>query len=147
MSALETQTTLTMKSKSKNVFTGINIQFPISRLILDGSKTIETRTYPIPEKYIGVPLALVETPGSTASFKSRVIGIIIFERSFRYENKSCFYEDSKRHRVTAESPWAWDSKKGKWGWPVRVIKTLKEPIPIKKKKGIIYTTGIQIPKN
>ena len=30
----------------KKSYVGINIQFPISQLIVDGKKTIETRTYP-----------------------------------------------------------------------------------------------------
>ena len=41
------------------VLNGINIQFPISQLILSGDKTVETRTYPIPERYLGVDLALI----------------------------------------------------------------------------------------
>lgn len=52
----------------KRTLCGINIQFPISQLIVDGSKTIETRTYPIPDHYIGKEMILIETPGKIKSF-------------------------------------------------------------------------------
>ena len=34
-------------------YTALNVQYPISQDILSGEKTIETRTYVIPEKYLG----------------------------------------------------------------------------------------------
>ena len=42
----------------------INVQFPISRLIIDSDKIIETRIYKIPEKYLNKEMAIVETPAS-----------------------------------------------------------------------------------
>ena len=53
-----------------SVLPAINIQFPISELILSGKKTIETRTYALPEKYIERDLYLIETPGSNGAFKA-----------------------------------------------------------------------------
>lgn len=128
----------------KKTLTGINIQFPISSLILSGKKTIETRTYPIPAHYIGQEMALVETPGKEGKFKARAIAIIKFGPSFRYKSKTEFYADSSYHCVTPNSPWAWDAKKGKWGWPVQVIKILKNPKQISKRVGIKYTNNIEI---
>jgi hypothetical protein len=128
-----------MKSKS---YVGINIQYPISRLILEGSKTIETRTYPIPKNYIGQEMALVETPGKEGGFKSRVVAIIKFGSSFKYESKSKFYLDTYRHCVTPDSQWAWDPKKEKWGWSVLEVRALKKPIPITKRIGIKYTKDL-----
>jgi len=66
--------------------TGINIQFPISRLILSGEKTVETRTYPIPEHYINQELAIIETPGRDGDFKARIVGTIIFSGCFRRQS-------------------------------------------------------------
>ncbi len=130
--------------KSVAEVSGINIQFPISRLILTGEKTVETRTYPIPEKYVGVPIAIVETPGKTGNFKARIIALAVFGKAFRYESKDSFYRDAKRHCVSSNSEWAWDAKKGKWGWPVTVIKAYKSPISIKKKIGIRFTNGLKL---
>lgn len=129
--------------KNKTV-TGINIQYPISRLILDGKKTIETRTYPIPKNYVGQEMALVETPGKDGKFKSRIIAIIKFGPSFKYESENKFYSEYSLHCVDPESPWAWNPSKEKWGWPVEVIHILKIPTELKKRIGIKYTSGLTI---
>ena len=42
---------------------GINIQAPWAEAIVSGRKLIETRFYPMPRKWIGQPLAIIETPG------------------------------------------------------------------------------------
>lgn len=127
---------------SKN-YTGINIQYPISEDILSGSKIIETRTYPIPEKHLGKELLLVETPGRQGKFKSRIRAVIVFEECFKYKSKKEFYNDFDRHLVSKESPWAWKDK-SKYGWKVRVIKLFNNPKPINKRLGIVYTSDLTI---
>lgn len=128
----------------KNEFTGINIQYPISRLILTGKKTIETRTYPIPKKYIGCQLIIIETPGKGETFSARMIGLVSFGDSFKYANASEFYKDSNLHFVDKSSPWKWNNSKPKWGWPIISITPFKKEIPAPKRKGIKYTTGISL---
>ena len=124
--------------------TGINIQFPISKMILEGSKIIETRTYPIPKQYIGQEMVLVETPGKDGKFKSRAVAIVKFGPSFKYNSKAEFYADSVRHRVTPDSPWAWNAKKGKWGWPLEVVRKFEQPLSIHKRLGIKYTKNLEV---
>ena len=63
--------------------TGINIQTPWSELLINGDKSVETRSYPLPEKYMGEELALIETPGRYGRFKARIIGTITFSHSFK----------------------------------------------------------------
>ena len=109
-----------MKSMSKKTYTGINIQWPISQDILSGKKTIETRTYPIPEKYLNVEMAMIETPGKHGKFKARVVAIIKFTDYFQYKSKKSFYADKDKHLVTPDSPWAWQDKE-KWGWKLQII--------------------------
>src|SRR3989338_7516120 len=99
-------------------YAGLNIQFPISRMILSGQKTIETRTYPIPPAYLGKELVIIETPGKLGRFKARMIGLVTFGESFQYRSKSAFYRDTPKHCVTPDSIWAWNASKGKWGWPI-----------------------------
>ena len=41
---------------------GINIQAPFADQLLYGDKFVETRTYSIPQKYIGEELAFIDTP-------------------------------------------------------------------------------------
>lgn len=124
-------------------YIGINIQFPISQLIISGQKKIETRTYPIPSAYVGQEMAIIETPGASGNFKARIIGTIVFGDSFQYKSKSEFYKDSAKHKVTPDSPWKW-ADKPKYGWPILKIIKLKEPKVAPQKKGIRYTVGIEI---
>src|SRR4029450_4821616 len=53
---------------------GINIQVPWAEAILSGQKVIETRFYPLPGKWVGQPLAVIETPGRARGFKSHIAG-------------------------------------------------------------------------
>jgi hypothetical protein len=124
-------------------YTGLNIQYPISQSILDGSKTIETRTYPLPERLKDVEILMVETPGKTGKFKSRIVAKITFSSSFKYKSKKEFHEDFKKHKVDPKSEWDW-KEKSKWGWIIKNVEILIPPRPLKKRLGIIYTNGLQI---
>ena len=56
-----------MNTPSELSLRGINIQYPFSRLILFGVKTVEVRTYPLGDRNLGgdyEDLFLIETPGS-----------------------------------------------------------------------------------
>lgn len=128
---------------SQKTYTGINIQWPISELILSGKKTIETRTYPIPRKYLNKEMILIETPGKQGKFKSRMRAIVKFTSCFKYKSERVFYEDTDRHYVDPKSPWAYDPKKGKWGWCLEIIRLLPS-IEVREKKGIIYTKELTI---
>lgn len=126
-------------------FTGINIQWPISDLILNGEKVIETRTYPIPKKYIDKPLAFIETPGPGGHFQARIRAIICFSESFAYECENDFYSDVELHKVNPESKWRWVDEKPKWGWPIRYCTVFSEPCSAPSKKGIIFTSRCFVP--
>lgn len=128
-----------MKNKT---YPGINIQYPISKLIIGGNKSVETRTYPLPDNYVGKEMALIETPGKLGNFKSRVVAIITFGPSFKYENKTKFYADMDRHFVAPDSLWAWNPLKPKWGWPIIHIRVLKRKKEITQRLGIKYTKNI-----
>lgn len=119
----------------------VNIQFPISRAILDGTKVIETRTYPLPSHYVGKEMFLVETPGKNGDFAARIVAIIRFGESFKYESAAAFYRDSKRHLVSPDSPWAWD--KPKWGWPIVHVETYEAKIPRQVRRGIVFTNELR----
>jgi hypothetical protein len=107
---------------------------------------VETRTYPIPKKYEGVELAIVETPGKSAKFKSRIIGTITFSHSFKYPDKESWKGDYQRHRVEEDDrDYGWDENKSKYGWVVSDIKKFEEVIPPPTKKGIVFTKNCQVP--
>lgn len=125
--------------------TGINIQSPWAYLLVDGIKSVETRTYPLPVKYAGEILLVIETPGKSRKFKSQIIGEITFGHSFKYKDETEWKMDYNRHRVDSDSPlYCWNDKKPKYGWVVSNIKAYDEPLQINCKKGIIFTTGLKL---
>ena len=121
---------------------GLNIQYPISRLIAEGKKTVETRTYPLPAQYLNKLILIVETPGRTGAFKARIIGTIRFGACKKYASKEKFLADIKRHCVDEQSPWAWSSKP-KWAWIIDDVAIFKKPLPAPTNRGIVFTRNIQ----
>jgi hypothetical protein len=122
--------------------TGINIQIPWSRLLINGDKSVETRSYALPKKYEGIELALIETPGKYGRFKAQIIGTITFSHCFRYTNKELWIDDYNRHKVEElDELYSWNEEQEKWGWVVSQIHKFNHPLPAPKKKGIIFTHG------
>lgn len=126
----------------RRVLPGINIQYPWSQLLLSGKKTIETRLYPIPKKYTNVPLALIETPGKGGDFPARVVGIIRFERCYRYESERAFRSDESRHLLKKGADFDWKTGREKWAWHVVEVEPLSTAIPAPKHRGIIWTSSV-----
>lgn len=125
--------------------TGINIQAPWSGLLIDGEKSVETRSYPLPQKYEGVELALIETPGKKRNFKSRIIGTITFSHCFQYHNKNDWINDYNRHKVNEhDENYGWKYYKPKYGWVVSKIVKFKEPVDVLKRQGIIFRKGCRV---
>lgn len=89
-------------------------------------------------------ILLIETPGNSRKFKSRIIGEITFSHSFKYKDELDWKMDYNRHRVDSSSPlYSWNDKKPKYGWVVSNVKHYEEPLNINCRKGIIFTTGLQ----
>jgi len=126
--------------------TGLNIQIPWSTLLINGDKSVETRSYHLPEKYVGVELALIETPGKYGRFKSRITGTITFSHSFQYPDKQSWVDDYNRHKVEeVDKFYSWNPNKPKYGWVVSDIVKFDEPIDAPKRKGIIFTKNCKVP--
>lgn len=125
--------------------TGINIQTPWSKLLIDGEKAVETRSYHLPEKYMGETLALIETPGKRGKFKSRIIGTITFSHSFKYPDKQSWIDDYNRHKVSEDDKdYGWNDTKQKYGWVVSNITKLENPVDPPAKRGIIFVNGCKL---
>ena len=125
--------------------TGINIQYPFSEMLINGDKCVETRSYPLPEKYEGEELALIETPGKSGDFKSRIIGTITFSHSFKYPDINAWKDDYARHLVEIDDiDFGWKEDKEKYGWVVSNIVKFNDPQPAPEKKGIIFTLNCQV---
>ena len=118
--------------------TGLNIQAPWSTLLIDGLKTVETRSYALPKRLHGIELALIETPGKSGKFKSRIIGTITFSHSFVYPNYAEWISDEHNHKVSLSDPtYGWNDKP-KYGWVVQSITKFSQSVDPPPKRGIIY---------
>ena len=127
--------------------TGINIQTPWSNMLINGVKTIETRSYPLPKKYEGIELVLVETQGNKSNFISRAIGTIVFSCSIEYSDQKSWQNDYFKHKVSGnDKNFGWKPDKKKYGWIVIKVKKFEKPIDITQRKGIIFTTGLKLKK-
>lgn len=125
--------------------TGINIQSPWSALLINKEKCVETRTYPLPEKYEGEELALIETSGKHGNFKARIIGTITFSHSFKYPDKQSWKDDYNRHKVDElDECFSWKEDKPKYGWVVSDAKKLEQHQPAPENKGIIFTLDCDV---
>lgn len=124
---------------------GLNIQSPWANLLISGSKTVETRSYHLPLKYVGVPLALIETPGKKGRFKSRIIGLITFNESFKYKNKKDWLDDNFRHLVEDNNvDYGWNDLKDKYGWVVSSVEKFEKVIDPPKRRGIVFTKKCKV---
>jgi len=131
-------------SKEKKTRPGINIQWPWSQLIIEGKKTIETRTYDIPEKYRGVELLLIETPGPRGKKeagieKARIIGTVTFGKTYRYNSKKQWLNEKNKHLVeSTDKLYGWIKEKEKWGWEVKLHYPYKKQRIATSPRGIIF---------
>jgi hypothetical protein len=107
---------------------------------------IETRFYPLPEKWVGQPLVILETPGKAGQFKRRVVGVVIFEKSWCYTDKAHFARDRAQHLVDPDDPlFGWQHEgKPKWAWPIRWVEAYQQPLPADFRAGIRYARAVEI---
>jgi hypothetical protein len=125
---------------------GINIQAPWAAAIVSGHKVIETRFYPMPRKWVGQPLAIIETPGKARHFQRRIAGLVLFAPSWRYADKAAFARDRAKHFVDPDDRlfgWREDGKP-KWAWPVEWIEAYQQPLPPGFRAGIRYARAVEI---
>lgn len=125
---------------------GVNIQAPWAQELISGRKRIETRFYPLPTKWIGQPLAIIETPGKAGRFKRRIAGLVIFGQSWCYADRAAFTRDREKHRVKTDDPvFGWrDASKPKWAWPVRWVMPYQQPLPPDFRAGMRYARAVEI---
>jgi hypothetical protein len=138
------------KPPVRKTIPGINIQWPWSELIASGSKTVETRSYDIPEMHRGQELALIETPGPRGKREAgitaaRIIGIVRFKKTYRYKTESAWLSETGLHQVPAgDKIYGFKKEKPKWAWVVESFTLINPPIPPPKKRGLVFATACKI---
>lgn len=123
---------------------GINILEPWSEYILDGTKTIETRTYPCLTKYLNTPILIVETPTRKGSRPAMIVGAVVFSKNKFYDSSLKFKRDLSKHRVPSGSKFDWKKEKPKWGWVVSERWRFKNPKPAPKHRGYVWTGVLSV---
>ena len=80
---------------------GLNMQYPYAGWLVDGEKTIETRTWNLNSKLIGEYIAIIETPGKLGKKhgldKARIIGYVRFSDTFVYNDSKSWDNDTNKH--------------------------------------------------
>ena len=149
-----------MNTPSELSLRGINIQYPFSRLILFGVKTVEVRTYPLGDRNLGgdyEDLFLIETPGSRnlkgalvdrrypigpPPSVAQVIGIVRFSSSEQYANMptskyQChmpsWNKHRSKHRIEEGGHYDWNRKDPRYAWYVDNVQPFSEPVPAGEK--------------
>jgi hypothetical protein len=137
------------KSQSIQILPGINVQWPWSQLLLRGEKTIETRGYPIPEKYKGVPLAMIETPGRHGAkagvVKAKIIAVVTFSGCKKYVSKEDWLDDCDDHCVRPDDPlYAYREGEAKWAWIVKSVRAVSDETSPPSPRGIVFASGCRV---
>ena len=127
---------------------GLNVQWPWSRLIVDGKKTIETRSYPLPASLRGRWVAIIETPGPQGKkngiHRAQVIGLVKFKDSKLYSTKKGWLADYDHHLVSPNDPlYAFNRSRPKYGWLVEDVMTLSPQSP-PPSRGIVYSSEFTV---
>lgn len=131
----------------------LEVQRPFSQKLMDGSKTIETRGYQLPEPLLGRSIALVETDEGAANVSSlpntvdagyagaKLVGHAIFRACVEYSSRAQWDADASKHLVPPESAYAYPEEGGasarKWGWVVERCKAEPEgpqPVPTLRRR-------------
>lgn len=95
---------------------GLNVREPFATLIAIGKKTIETRRYKPPRDILGKRIAIV----ATGIGRSQIIGSMIVDSFFQYQNLNHFDGDVYRHYVTMTDPnFRYRPDKTFFGWNIR----------------------------
>ena len=136
---------------------GLNIQYPFSRLILLGAKSIEARTFPLGHLNIAnadEELFLIETPGAKNARgavvddipigpppqRAQVIGTVSFSASQAYASESAWKRDRPKHCIREGGRYDWGGTGEMHAWYVDKVQRFSEPVAAGTKSQTGYGT-------
>ena len=133
-----------------DVLFGLELKEPWASMVLDGSKTIETRTYDLPAELIDRPLVLLATPEHSGSAghsgladvvtdrgAATILGLVTFGGVVEWESREAWSRDREKHGVPDDDdgPYVWredDAAKpgtsSLRGWTVSEVIPLPTPV-------------------
>ena len=118
-----------VENKEKPIRYKIYIREPWATLLLDGVKKIETSTFSLPERFIGIPLYVQNE-------HRKITGIIKFSGSKRYTSAEEFDKDSKLHGIEDSTDrYHFNQRIRTYGWFISYAEKFDEPKQGKPFKG------------
>lgn len=122
----------------------LEVRAPFAALLVTGAKTVETRSYALPERLVGRDLLVLATPAPrkdtgravasalpdalTAVSPCVVVGTVRFSRCVRYRSLYSWEQDKPRHKVADDSVWSWHNVPGPvYAWVVESATRLDTP--------------------
>lgn len=120
---------------------GLELQVPYAQYLLDGTKSIETRGYPLPDALLSKRIDVLESKkgvDGVSSVPDRVLltshtsadadgpsttmlhrrGWITITHCFRYKTREQFVADAHKHLVDITSGYGWSDAQPMYGWVV-----------------------------
>ena len=136
---------------------GLDIQYPFSRLIMSGAKTIEARSYALGHRGIaqaGEKMFLIETPGSKSASlavvgdlsigappdHAQVIGTVSFNSSSEYTCLSAWRNDRRKHRIQEGSQYDWNGTGKMHAWCIGHVQGFSQPVAAGSRSRVGYQT-------
>lgn len=116
----------------------LEVQELYAAFIINGIKTIETRSYPFPDTLIGCTLLIMQSQqgrdgisslpdvidGGECTPKLSILGTVLVKECFKYTSQEEWSKDRHLHLVPVDSHmynWSPDDAGTKYGWKVEVI--------------------------
>lgn len=122
---------------------GMEMQLPWSRLLLTGSKRLETRSYPLPAALLDRPISVLETSEATADAcrplpdvlpaghpNVLIAGSVTFSSCFAYSSFEAFQADEARHGLPPEVTRSFSKDFTMYGWAVKETVQLMQPTTV-----------------
>ena len=113
---------------SRSATIGFNVndsEYPWTDLILQGTKTIETRNSPSLSPHIGEEVGIVRTGGRGVA---ALVGYCILGKPVIYHNNDEFRADQKRHQVPEGAEFDIQPGAVKYGYPMTKVRGCKPTI-------------------
>ena len=122
----------------------LEVQFPYSRLILNGKKSIETRSYPLPDDLRGTRIFLLESlPGEDGVSRLgdniagsqeglSLVGEIFISKFKEYVSENEWGSDRGEHMVPKESIYEWAPTESgrRYGWIIERVVPYEIALPV-----------------
>lgn len=123
----------------------LEMQAPWARRLLDGDKTVETRSYPLPAGLVGRSIEVMESKPGEDGVSSlgdtvealcsglSVVGRVTFSSSEAYSSRDAWAADESRHLVSPTSEgYGWKGAESVFAWTVGEVTVYPKPRAVRR---------------